>query len=94
MKLSEQAKKFVYDKTVHLCVAGGILFVLLANDEIVSVMDKLLNPILKPIDRLLFNNDSPSITRNLLIFVHGIVFVILLSIVNVVLLGPMAKKLR
>ena len=94
MKLSGEAKKFMYDKTVHLCIAGGILFVLLANDEIVGVMDKLLNPILKPLDRLLFNNNSASITRNLLIFVHGVVFTILLSLVNVALLGPISKKLR
>ena len=94
MKLSQEAKKFINDKTFHLCIAGGVLFVLLANDEIVSVMDKLLNPILKPIDRLVFNNNSASVTRNLLIFIHGIVFTILLSVVNIILLGPLSKKLK
>jgi hypothetical protein len=94
MKIKAEAKKLMYDKNVHLCIAGGILFVLLANDEIVGAMDKLLNPILKPFDRALFNNNSASISRNLLIFVHGIIFVILLSVVNVILLGPLSKKLR
>ena len=92
MKLSHNVKKLFFDKNIQLCVLGGILFVLLANDQVLHLMDGVLHPILKPIDEMLFDNKKGTMTRNLLIFVHGIVFILLLLVINATLMKNLFSR--
>ena len=91
MKLSKEILKFVHGKNVMLCLVAGVLFMLLANEQILRTMDQFLGPILKPVDRVLFNNNTGQLSRNFLIIIHGFVFTGLLLLINLLIIDSYAK---